>query len=108
MKEWGNEYSDSVRAFLAEAEWISAVERPLAVQLEAMARSLDKSMREEGQVVPAAASQFAMTWARLAKRDPSNGKPAGGDQLDAWLQPIPGLEAGLAHGSGCRCDSCAA
>ena len=107
MEEWSNEYSDSVRGFLEEADWISALERPLAVQLEAMARSLDKSMREEGSVVPAAASQFAMTWARLAKRDPANGKPAG-DQLDGWLQPIPGLEAGLAHGSGCRCEACAA
>lgn len=102
---WGNDYSESVAKFLEAADsWLGAVELPLAVQLRALAAGLDQQMRLEGSVQSAAASQFAQTWARLAKRDPA-GSSSGGDGLD-FLEPIPGLENGLAHGSGCRCPEC--
>lgn len=106
--EWASEYEDSVTTFLEGADWIGALEQPLAVQLRALARTLDQAMREDGAVQSAAASQFAGTWARLAKRDPasSSGKGGGEDGLEGLFQPIPGLEGGLAHGSGCRCPDC--
>jgi hypothetical protein len=103
--EWNNDYTESVAEFLESASaWIRAAEKPLAVQLRALAAGLDKSMREDGTVQSAAASQFAQTWARLAKRDPA-GSGSGGDEL-GFLEPIPGLEAGLLHGAGCQCGSC--
>ena len=106
--EWGRDYSDAVAEFLeAAGEWLGPVERPLVVQLRALAGSLDSMMRSDGAVQSAAASQFAATWARLAKRDPKAGKGSSSsdDGLD-FLEPIPGLERGLAHGHGCRCPEC--
>ncbi len=102
---WDDEYTKAVNAFLEDSEWIGIIEMPLAVQLRALARTLDLMMESEGQVQSAAASQFAQTWARLAKRTPAGGD---GDGLDALLEPIPGLEHGLAHGTGCQCPDCAA
>jgi hypothetical protein len=95
-----------VREFLEHAgTWLGPAEAPLVVQLRALASSLDRMMREDGAVQSAAASQFAGTWARLAKRDPVP-KAGGGDDGLGFLEPIPGLETGLAHGAGCQCPVC--
>lgn len=103
MHEWENEYTAAVGEFLEHAaDWLGPAERPLCVQLRALAGTLDKQMRADSTVQSAAASQFAQTWARLEKRNPA--RAAAGDGGDPFgLEPIPGLESGLMHGAGCMC-----
>ncbi len=91
-ESWEGDYLTAVNEFLSEAKWLTAVERPLAVQLRALARSLDKQMRDDGAVQSALSNAFSMTWARLLKRTDDKGKREPADPLADMLQPMPGME----------------
>lgn len=63
-------YTEAVEAFLTGATWLDAMDLPLKVHARTLATSLDKQMREKGEIQSAMASSFDKVIARLSARRP--------------------------------------